>query len=244
MVAGVVRIFALIMKDDEYGGRIVENVCSRGFSSWILGLHEFVEAPPVEALLNGTDTLEAYLPDEMPKCDLVLSLGLPPELQALVPVIAKRAGAKAVIAAVDDPNWIPAGLRRQMIEELEEASIAYAFPKPLCSLEKVGNPYIDEFAEHFGRPRLRIEVRKKTIGRVEVLRGSPCGSTWYIAEKLVGLPVEPREKLWEQLAKAHHVYPCLASMQTDPEIGDTILHKSQYIIREAVEDALSSFKCS
>ncbi|RLG48322.1 MAG: thymidylate synthase, partial [Thermoproteota archaeon] len=33
-------------------------------------------------------------------------------------------------------------------------------------------------------------------------------------------------------------YPCLASMKVDPEIGDAILHKSQYIIREAVEEAL------
>jgi len=234
----MVGVFALLMKGEEYGRRVVENMCNRGFSGWISGLHEFAEAPPVEALLDESNEVDVYLPSNTPKCDLVLSLGLPRELQALVPTIAEKANAKAVIVAVDDPSWAPPGLRRQVEEELREAGVACSFPKPLCSLEEVGDPYIDEFAKHFGKPRLKIEVKSGVIRRVEVLRGSPCGSTWYIAEKLVGLPVEPREKLWEELAKAHHVYPCLASMQVDPEIGDTILHKSQYIVREAVEDAL------
>ena len=52
------------------------------------------------------------------------------------------------------------------------------------------------------------------------------------------LPVEPREVLWEELAKAHHVYPCLGSMVVDPELSDTVLHVAQYLLREAVEKAL------
>jgi len=235
----MVRIFALTMKGDEYGRRIIENMCKRGFIHWIVGVHGFAEVPPIEALLDDVDALEGYLPPRIPECDLVLSLGLPSELQSLVPSIAKKAGAKAAIIAVDDPNWVPPGLRSQMSEEMEEAGIACVFPKPLCGLDKVGNPYIDEFAEQFGRAVLKIRVEDGVIRRVDVVRGSPCGSTWYIAEKLVGVPVEPREALWEELAKAHHVYPCLASMQNDPEIGDTILHKSQYIIREAVERAIA-----
>ncbi|RLE89534.1 MAG: thymidylate synthase, partial [Thermoprotei archaeon] len=68
--------------------------------------------------------------------------------------------------------------------------------------------------------------------------GAPCGSTWHIAEKLIGSVIEPRETLWERIAKAHHTYPCLASMEMDQELGDTILHKAQYLIRGAVEDSL------
>ncbi|MDD3565233.1 MAG: DUF166 family protein, partial [Methanothrix sp.] len=40
------------------------------------------------------------------------------------------------------------------------------------------------------------------------------------------------------ISEAHHAYPCTASMEQDPEIKDTILHKAGYIIREAVEDAI------
>ena len=231
----MVRILALLVKGSEYGPRVVETICARGHPDWLWGLHEFPDVPPLEAVL---DEPERFVPDDLPECELVLSLGLPQELQALLPTVAERVKAKAVVVAVCDSSWLPPGLREQIRTELEEAGVACAFPKPFCSLEETGDPFIDEFARSFGRPRLRLEVRGGVIRAVEVLRGSPCGSTWYIAERLVGLPVEPREQLWEELAKAHHTYPCLASMTVDPEIGDAVLHKGQYIIREAVEEAL------
>ncbi len=233
-----IRIFFLIMKGQEYGRRIVENIAVRGFPHWVYGVHEFDEAPPANILLDESPELDRYLPSSPPECDLILSLGLPSGLQATVPMIAERCRAKAVIIAVDDPSWVPPGLKRQLIDEFERLGVAYAFPKPLCSLEETGDPVIDVFAARFGKPSLKVKVENGVIKHVEVLRGAPCGSTWFIAEKLVGVHVNPRERLWEELAKAHHVYPCLASMQMDPEIGDTILHKSQYLIREAVDSAV------
>jgi len=50
------------------------------------------------------------------------------------------------------------------------------------------------------------------------------------------------ETLKNAISKAHHGYPCTASMQMDSELKDTILHKSGYIIRNAVEDALMKAK--
>ncbi len=223
------------MRGDEYGLRIIENLCSRGFSDSLWALHEFEQVPPLEAVL---DEPEALVPAGLPGCELVLSLGLPKELQALVPAIASSTDARAVISGICNQDWLPPGLRRQVEEELEEAGVAYAFPKPFCTLTETGDPLIDEFARRFGRPELRLEVRNGVIRSVDVLRGAPCGSTWYVAEKLVGLPVEPREALWEEAAKAHHVYPCLGSMAIDPELGDTPLHVAQYAIREALEKAL------
>lgn len=224
------RVCALIMKDDVYGRRIVENICRRGFAHWIHWVHEF-ESPPSADLL---DSPEKYLPKNMPECDLVLSLGLPSDLQFTLPVIAKKTKAKAVIAPIDNPNWIRPGLMKQIQRELAEIDVASAFPKPFCSLEKTGNLYIDMFAEHFGRPELEIETNEGLISEVRVKRGAPCGSTWFIAEKLVGVEAS-QQRVRDEVAKAHHAYPCLASMIIDPEIGDTVLHKSQFIIREAVE---------
>ena len=238
----MVKIFALIMSNDNYGTRIIENICNRGSPSWIWGIHEFSDVPPIRVLLDEPESLSKYLPGNIPKCDLILSLGLPSSLQALVPTIAEKVGASAAIIAIDNPDWVPPGLKRQIMDELDNIGVAYAFPKPLCSLEETGNPCIDEFAKYFGKPKLEIKAENKIIRHVEVLRGSPCGSTWYIAEKITNFPVEPRERLWDKLAKAHHTYPCLASMQIDPELGDTILHKSQYIIREAIEEALRKKK--
>lgn len=223
----------MMMEGDVYGRRIVENICKRGFAHWIQGLHEFKSPPPPDLL----DNPEEHLPESVPECDLILSLGLPSDLQHTLPLLAKRAKAKAVIAPIDDPAWIPPGLRMQIEGELAEIGVASAFPKPFCSLEKMGDRYIDAFAEHFGRPKLKIKVSGGVIQEIKVERGSPCGSTWFIAEKLVGVKVS-RQRVQDETAKAHHAYPCLASMKMDPELGDTILHKSQYLIREAVEEAL------
>jgi len=224
------RVCALIMKEDVYGRRIVENICNRGFAHWMQWVHEF--EPPTADLL---DNPEKYLPKNMPECDLILSLGLSSDLQYTLPIIAKKTKAKAVIAPIDDPNWIRSGLAKQIQRDLAEIGVASAFPKPFCSLEKMGNLYIDTFAEYFGRPELEMETSRGLIGRVQVKRGAPCGSTWFIAEKLIGLETS-QQRVREEVAKAHHAYPCLASMIIDPELRDTILHKSQYIIREAVEE--------
>jgi len=228
------RVCALIMKEDVYGRRIVENICEKGFAHWISWLHEF-ETPP-EGFL---DEPEKHLPKGLPECDLILSLGLPPDLQYTLPILAKKTKAKAVIAPIDNSSWIPPGLKRQIERELTEIGVASAFPKPFCSLEKTGNRYIGMFAEHFGRPELDVRVEGGTIKEVNVKRGCPCGSTWFIAEKLIGLKVS-QQRIRDEIAKAHHVYPCLASMTMDPELGDTVLHKSQYLIRESVEKAIKA----
>lgn len=160
-------------------------------------------------------------------------------MQYTLPVLAKKTKAKAVIAPVDNPRWILPGLKRQIEGELTEIGVASAFPKPFCSLENTGNRYIDMFAKHFGRPELDVRVEGGTIKEVNVKRGCPCGSTWFIAEKLIGVKVS-QQRIRDEIAKAHHVYPCLASMTMDPELGDTVLHKSQYLTREAVERALKA----
>jgi len=42
------------------------------------------------------------------------------------------------------------------------------------------------------------------------------------------------DDLPDVISKAHHAYPCTASMTRDSELGDTILHRAGYIIFEAV----------
>jgi len=70
-----------------------------------------------------------------------------------------------------------------------------------------------------------------------VRRSAPCGSTWYVARKLTGVETK-REILYDAIARAHHSYPCTATMNVDPEVKQPILHIAGYIIREEVEKAL------
>jgi hypothetical protein len=69
-----------------------------------------------------------------------------------------------------------------------------------------------------------------------VERSAPCGSTHYVAEKLTGLRVE--EAIPQAGLHAHH-YPCLASMQMEPN-GDTLMHISGYVVNDEVEWSLKS----
>ena len=96
---------------------------------------------------------------------------------------------------------------------------------------------MDEFASIFGSPRLGIEVEDGKISRVEVVRGAPCGSTWYMAEKLLGTRAE------EAAARASilvQIYPCLASRRVERLLGDAPIHVAGHLAERAVEDALRS----
>jgi hypothetical protein len=42
------------------------------------------------------------------------------------------------------------------------------------------------------------------------------------------------------VAKAHHSYPCTATMSVDPEVKEPILHIGGFTIREEVEKALKT----
>jgi len=130
----------------------------------------------------------------------------------------------------------PAGLRNQLQEGFEDLGIEYVFPKPFCSLEDEGGT-IGDFVKTYrvGKPEMNVTVEDDTIMNTAVLRSAPCGSTWYVAQQVRW----HRPMLLEEVvAKAHHSYPCTASMDIDLEIGDAILHRGGYLIREAVLKAV------
>lgn len=99
---------------------------------------------------------------------------------------------------------------------------------PMCELRRL--------------PGLLRSIFGNRISATRVMRSAPCGSTWYMAQQIKWSASDDVETLKNAISKAHHGYPCTASMQMDSELKDTILHKSGYIIRNAVEDALMKAK--
>lgn len=224
------RIIALVQ--GLFGERKVKNIKARAPKEWKV---ESIKLPKFLPLI--IDEPEEFLPEELPESDLVLSLGEIPQVGQLVSEVVKRTGAKAVICPIDNNAWMPPGLKNQIAKEMKEMNVASAFPKPFCSLVETGDKYIDTFAKYFGKPILKIKCGK-VLDEIEVIRGAPCGSTHYMAKEAIGTKVEDaREKCG---LIAHH-YPCLASMDTDPEIGDTIMHKSGYLVMNEVERAIIEF---
>ena len=230
------RICAVIQ--GKYGGRIVDNVRAHSPEGWEVLVWE---APQLLPFI--VDDPEEFLPQDPPQVDLILSLVENRSASELIPDLAVLTGAQAVIAPVDNRAWLPRGMMRQMEHRLAAKSISSAFPIPFCALEvQPGqHPLIQEFATHFGRPKLEIEVESDQIARMKILREAPCGSTRFVAQRLVGaypavgVPIEEAE---ERAGLAHHHYPCLASMAMDDEFEDTLMHRSGLMTKLAVHDPL------
>ena len=216
-----------ILSSGDYGSRIINNIANRGYPSSIVGLHEFTDDLP-----EFIDDFERYIPKELPECDLILALGLKGDIHMILPIIASMTGANSIIEELHDPSQLPPGLRRELETSLDGVKIVFA--KPFCSLKPVGDKVIDEFVKYFGKPEIEIEG-ETFIKNINVIRGAPCGSTWYVAQELEGFPLEDAEL--ESGNKIHN-YPCIASMATDSIIGDTILHLAGYKIKEAVKEGL------
>jgi hypothetical protein len=241
-----VQILAII--SGEYGNRHVANIRANGPATWNMVTWQ---APAV--LPPVIDYPEDHIPASFEPADLILSFAEHRGVAELIPEIAKLCGARAVLAPVDNENWLPRGLARQLQGWLKDIGVFCATPKPLCSLteteyllgrrERVRyeDPLIAEFARYYGRPELRIEVdpESRIITGVEVDRDAVCGCARYVAERLVGVSADDAEY---QSGMLHHHFPCLASMGIDPDFSDTLMHVSGFILRDKVGEQVKPYK--
>ncbi|MEM2972362.1 MAG: DUF166 family protein [Candidatus Bathyarchaeia archaeon] len=218
--------------------------CKYGVYSFVRNIRAAIQLPNSSELPAFIDNPEGYMPREIPKASLCVASGLHRDLLLELPNRIQNAEIKALIVPIEDFNEVPSGLKKQVETLCRELGLESAFPKPFCSLEPtedktVISMFVNEFMT--GKPLLEISTTKRdkreVIESVTVRRSAPCGSTWYVAKKLVGVETR-REILYDVIAKAHHSYPCTATMNVDPEAKEPILHLGGYIIREAVENAL------
>ncbi|RZN44049.1 MAG: thymidylate synthase [Methanophagales archaeon ANME-1-THS] len=247
----------LLLYSGDFGDRLIGNLvnystfcsscaeacthCKEGrysYADHITGIFKLPAPSLLPVLID--DPMRAYLPKELPEADIAILSELHPDLLLeLPPLLKDSAKIKAIIVPQENPARIP---RVQIEEVCARERIEIAFPKPFCDLQpQADQPLIIRFTEEFkiGRPNVSVEVDNRgAIHHVEVLRSAPCGSTWFVAQQLVRVKVRNTPELHEQISASHHSYPCTASMEKDPEIGDTILHKAGYIIRAAIEEGI------
>ena len=216
------------------GGRYFERVFSH-LSAVSPGDVDAYQVP--RSLPPVLDDAAEYLPAELGAGDVIIAINIHPELLLEIPHMVGGASTRALIAPIEDPNWIKPGLQRQVTQACAHSEMESAFPKPFCSLVP-STPAIQEFCEQFlvGAPTFQLGLAEGKVAEVEMVRGSPCGLTAFVAEKLLGLPAD--DTLPEKAGQLHHAYPCLASMNLDPETGETVMHASLYLIRDAVKKAL------
>ncbi len=228
------KILALLQ--GGYGLRVVNTVKAlTKAKGWSVKTVKIPRLSMEEALDNPEGVIK-LVKDTREKVDLVLSLGEQEEVVMLLPDLLNVIRAKAVVVAVDDDAWAPTGLIRQVKKELEEIGVKAVFPKPFCSLEPVGDEVIDEFSSIFGKPLLSIVVKQEVIKEVKVIRGAPCGSTWFIAKRLIGCRVDEAGRV---AGMELFRYPCYASSKWNPQRDRLhLMDLAAYITKLAVEEAL------
>jgi hypothetical protein len=232
----------LAVTQGQWGERIADNVHRFAPATWTV--HRWA-APRALPLL--IDDPADFLPPTFSKADLILALGETAAVAQLIPDIVKMARAKSVIAPIDRNESLPPGLAAQLRNWLTDLGVAVAFPKPFCSLTDstynqppivvtYDDPIIRRFAQHFGKPQLRVTVTAdKHISAVEVERDSACGCARFVAQGLMGMSVEEAEY---EAGMLHHHYPCLASMNQDAGYNDTLMHVSGHILRLTVKEQI------
>jgi hypothetical protein len=230
------RLFVLYQ--GRYGQRILDNVRRFAPKTWKI---EAWRAPAV--LPQVVDNPEEFLPLHLPTVDLLLSLGESPSTAQLLPGIVERAGAQAIIAPIDNIDWLPEGLARQLSAQLTKMDTVVVFPKPFCSLTEDGynvreqkvsfdSPWIAEFARHFGQPTFQIECINGRIAKAKVRRDTACGCARDVARQLAGVDVKDAVI---QAGLFQHHYPCLATMRVDVTLGEPLIQVSGNLMRQAVE---------
>ena len=226
------RILALV--HGEFGKRKVKNIRENGPSHWIVNEIEL----PVD-LPSVIDDPSEYLQKEVPQADLLLALQENANAAQLIVDYVRLAGARALQAPVDNSEWLPEGQRNQIKRQLRALGVECSFPRPFCVFEESGNVYLDEFAGYFGKPVFKIQWERDNVTEVRIIRGAPCGCSAFVADKLKGVRVDESP---EVAGLAHHHYPCLASMTREPDIDDTLMHKSGFKTKEAVDKEIEPYK--
>lgn len=158
-----------ILTDGKYGDRAFENISKVFPCEWIQ-----LEEAPRSAILDDYDL-------NIPDCDLYISYPRHPDQ-----VLAAAELGKPMLLGISFGE----GFLRQVRKINPKV---FAFPT-MCSTEpRTGVPEIDEFARYFGRPVFEAFLDNGKIGRLKVLRSSPCGSTGagpkFMEGKLVSIPV-------------------------------------------------------
>ena len=233
----------------EYGERHLQNIKLHAPSSWSL---ETWQAPTI--LPPVIDYPEDYIPESFSPADLILSFAEHRGVAELIPEIAKKTDAKAVVAAVDNESWLPRGLARQLRGWLERMDVVCATPKPLCSLTEYDYGItrrdrltyesfeISEFARYFGKPNLEVDVDPETrkITSAIVKRDAVCGCARHVADGIIGLSVEDVE---EKAGLLHHHFPCLASMTKLNDFNhDTLMHESGHLLVNNISEQIKPYK--
>ncbi len=163
----------VIVADGPYGERAYEYI-SKEFDT------EFIELEqPTSMFADEIDIPDSAL-KQLKSADLLITYTLHPDLTLDLVEMIHNDVEWIIVAA-----WRGEGFKNQ-VERFGNVTC----PENMCDLEENGNPVFDEFVSKFGRPIVKINCQGDKIVDIEVVRSSPCGATYFVAEDMIGKDIE------------------------------------------------------
>jgi hypothetical protein len=211
-----------IVTDGPYGERAYETI-KEEFEC------DYVELEPPASLFMDEIEVPSEELERLEEADMLITYVLHPDLTL-----------ELVERLHDKVDWIIVGAWRgegfkNQVEHFGNVNC----PENMCDLEENGNPTYDEFVAKFGRPVVEVKLENGKVTDVEVLRCSPCGSTRFVADEMIG---ENIEGLPVRAGLRIQHYPCRAPKMrlfTDDECKKEMaanFHRDAF--EEAIERAL------
>lgn len=159
---------------------------------------DYIEIDQPESMFADDVEIPEDTIEKLENVDLIISYISHPDLVLeMVEKLNEKVGWIIVAA------WSGVGFKNQL-EQFENVSC----PENMCDLELLGDPVYDEFVELYGKPVVELEIVDNKVSKVNVLRSSPCGATYFVSEEMVGVDVDNLPI--KAGLKVQH-YPCRAS---------------------------------
>lgn len=209
------------MMGKKYGDRAMKTIRSKSDISVVSA-----NLPNLPDFVEDLSFLER-MDDRIFDVDLILNFLMRPDI---TPAVLRIAGEHGVDAMIIAGGASKAGSVSELDVISKECGVFIGISELLCSFSGSRNETMNEFVSRFGRPSFDITTDGGMISSVEVVRGSICGGSWWVAKELIGVKTE------EAPIKAGfliQVYPCRASRGIKGKI-----HVAAEIHKKAVEDAL------
>lgn len=107
-------------------------------------------------------------------------------------------------------------------------------PFTCCGLGRLSS--LGAYAAQFGMPELEVKTEGENVAAIHVVRGAPCGATWQVVPRVIGLPVS---KAISAMAREVQ-YLCVADPSNfDPISGKSPLHYAGDVHAVALKKALA-----
>ena len=226
------KIRILLFQRGMYGERVVETIKKYGKKLQISKIFKIPKDLP-----DIIEEPETYISEEIFKdIDLIISYSLHADLSQYIVEQAKNNGIKAVIMPGEDPSFSQLGARRQLFE-IAGNEVTVFGPEVTCALKPVeDNEIIKIFCSELGHPKFKVETKEGKISKVDVIRGAPCGATWYVAKEIIGESIKEAPRKAALLTQ----YYCRASRGYDIIGGEGKIHKAGKITMKAFEKAIEN----